>query len=387
MTLEDAVEHARVHNPALTGAYERWKAAENVEGEIGWVPDPVLALGYKRGGWMPDESMRMLMVDQRIPFPTKTSGRKSKAELMASAEQARYGSQARKTVKAVKVAYIDLLLVDATIDIYEEDLEDALAVMESAKQRYETGAAPYHDLSSSRVDALLTENDLKTLRDGDRVKAAAALKAVLGMAEHEALGEMSVPEVPIMDVKLESLEVFDVSLSPELDEQRYMMESVGEDLSLARQRYIPDLKLRYWTERKESGMGEISTDGFMVFFNVPLWFWNTEAAKDVRSHRHVAAESMLRAQSDVVARDLETAVAAFASTRNRLDLVENRIIPEAEVSYVSAVTAYENGTIELVSLAGAKDVLRNAKLSRVRLWAKAAKELAEIERLTGLSFY
>jgi outer membrane protein TolC len=134
-------------------------------------------------------------------------------------------------------------------------------------------------------------------------------------------------------------------------------------------------------------MGEISTDGFMVFFNVPLWFWNTEAAKDVRSHRHVAAESMLRAQSDVVARDIETAVAAFASTRNRLDLVENRIIPEAEVSYVSAVTAYENGTIELVSLAGAKDVLRNAKLSRVRLWAKAAKELAEIERLTGLSFY
>ena len=387
MTLGEAIEYARLHNPAISVAHERYMAAESVEGEIGWLPDPVLALGYKDGGWMADETMQMLMVDQSIPFPTKVSGRKSKAGLMAMAERARYETQMRKTIKNVKAAYIDLLLVDATIGIYEDDLQDALAVMESAREKYETGIAPYHDLSRSRVDALLTENDLETLREDDRVEAAAELRAALGMAEDGALGELSIPEVPIMDVRMESLNVYDASGSPELDEYRREAEAMAEDLSLARQRYIPDFKLRFWTERKESDMGEISTRGFMVFFNVPLWFWNAEAGKDVRAHRYGAAESMLETQKNRVARDLEAAVAAFRATRDRLAVIENAIIPEAELSYASATTAYETDGMDLAGLTVAKEVLRDAKLARVRLWARASKELAEIERLTGLTFY
>jgi|GEM_PF-2385273 len=387
MTLGEAVQRATVHNPALAVAHEKHMAAERAGSEIGWVADPVLALGYKSGGWMANESMRTLMIDQPIPFPTKTSGRKSKAGLVAMAEQARYRSQVRMTVKAVKAAYIELLLVNATIDIYEEDLEDALAVMESARQKYETGAATYHDLAGSRVNALLAENDLQTLREDDRVKAAAALRAVLGMSGRETLGDLTLPEVPVMQVRLESLEVYEASLSPEVDEYRYRLEAIGEDMSLARQRYIPDLRLRYWTERKDSDMGEISTNGFMVFFNVPVWFWNTEASKDAAGHRYGAAESMLQAEVDRVTRDLESAVAAFAATRGRLVLVEDEIIPEAEASYQSAMTAYENGGIDLASLVAARDVLRDARLSRARLWAKAARGLAEIERLTGLAFY
>jgi outer membrane protein TolC len=293
----------------------------------------------------------------------------------------------RKTVMRVKAAYIDLVLADATIAIYEEDLQDALAVVESARQKYETGIAPYHDLSRSRVDALLTENDLETLRQDDRVSAAAELRAVLGMAEGGLLGDIGMPEVAIMDVRVESLRVYEASGSPELDEYRHEVDAMAEDLSLARQRYIPDFKLRFWTERKESGMGEISTSGFMVFFNVPLWFWNTEAAKDVRTHRYGAAESMLESQKNRVTRDLEAAVAAFAATRDRLEVIETSIVPEAELSYASAMTAYENGSMDLAGLTVAKDVLRSARLARARLWARAAKDLAEIERLTGLTFY
>lgn len=387
MTLGEAVKHALAHNPEVAGAHEKYMAAARAESEIGWVPDPVLALGYKSGGYMANESMRTLMIDQPIPFPTKTSGRKSRAGLMAMAEQAGYRSQVRKTVKAVKAAYIDLLLVDATIDIYEEDLDDALAVLESARRKYETGAAPYHDLAGSRVNALLAENDLETLREDDRVEAYAALRAVLGMSAREAPGDLVMPEIPVMEVRVESLDVYDTRRSPEVSEYRYKLEALDEDVSLARQRYIPDLRLRYWTERKESDMGEIYTNGFMVFLNLPVWFWNTEAARDAAGHRYGAAESRLRAGVDRVTRDLEAALAAFAATRGRLGLVEEEIIPEAEASYVSAMTAYENGGMDLAGLVAARDVLRNARLSRVRLWAKAAKELAEIERLTGLTFY
>lgn len=387
MTLEEAVTRALERNPAVISALENYRAAEHVQSEIGWLPDPVLMLGYKDGGWMQNETMQVFMVDQPIPFPTKTSGSKSRAEIMGRAECARYENRRRETEKAVKIAYIDILLIDEMMNILEEDLHDAVSVRESARLKYETGTAPYHDMVRTRIDALLTENDLATLREDDRVEAVATLRALLDMEDGEELGELGLPEVPVMEVRVESLLAFDVNRSPELDEFRFMADASDEELNIARQRYIPDLKLRFWAESKKADAGEISTRGVALFFNVPLWFWNTEAAKDVRTHRMNSAISMLESQRNRLETEIEKTVAAFAATRERLDLIENDIVPEAEMAYASGMTAYENGSMDLAGLVSAREVLRDARLSRVRMWAKAARELAEIERLTGLKFY
>jgi cobalt-zinc-cadmium efflux system outer membrane protein len=387
MTLGDAVDRAIERNPAVRASYQAYESALSKEREIPWLQDPVITLGYQEGGWMPDESMKMLMLDQPIPFPTKTSGSKSRARLLGRVEEARYMSAKRKTVKNVKSAYINLLLVQETISIYEENLDDALMEKESARQQYETGAAPYHDMVRTRVDALLAENDLETLRSEDLVEATANLRAVLDMEDDEEIGEIELPAVPIMSVSVESLETFMPSRSPELDEFRLKAAAAGEELSIARQRYIPDLRLRLFTDRMESDVGEADRKGIMVLFNLPLWFWNTEAAKDAKTHSLGAAESVVRSEENRIGAELEAGVAAFRAARERLSLLEDDIIPEAELSYTSAVTAYESGSMDLAGLMSSRQVLRDARLSRIRLWARAAVELAEIERLTGLVFY
>jgi outer membrane protein TolC len=224
-------------------------------------------------------------------------------------------------------------------------------------------------------------------KEDDLVEAGAELKRLINMDQAESLGDVGRPDIDFSGVMIEELRMSGIDDAPEVVmlDRRYA--AAQHDLSLARMDWIPDLKLRLFMEEMDMAMGRHKTRGAMVAVNVPVWAWRNRAKIDGKQSMLRQADFDLEAAADMVEQSLEKTLASFESTRKSYDLFENSVIPEAELAYTSAVSAYETGKVDILSLLSSQRALREARLAHLKLWAKLVKDLAEIERITGRRFY
>ena len=60
-----------------------------------------------------------------------------------------------------------------------------------------------------------------------------------------------------------------------------------------------------------------------------------------------------------------------------------RLLPQAELTFKSALAGYETGKVDFATLLDAQRQIRNAKLALLRAQASQQQRLADIERLLG----
>ena len=71
-----------------------------------------------------------------------------------------------------------------------------------------------------------------------------------------------------------------------------------------------------------------------------------------------------------------------AARRTEL-LATTSLLPQAELSFNSALAAYENGKVDFATLLEAQQQIRKARLNQIKAQAEAQVRLAEIEKLLG----
>ena len=59
------------------------------------------------------------------------------------------------------------------------------------------------------------------------------------------------------------------------------------------------------------------------------------------------------------------------------------MLPQSELSFRSALAAYESGKVDFATLLDAQRQIRKARLDQLRAQAEAQMRLAEIERIVG----
>jgi cobalt-zinc-cadmium efflux system outer membrane protein len=387
LTLDQAIETALIENPRLKSAHKAWEASQSERTRVSALPDPVVEMGYGSSGRSFDGTMEMIGISQMIPFPTKIIGQRSKATLAGMAAEVAYLAGEKEVVKEVKDTYVDLYLLRQTIAIYEQDLADALLVEEVARLRYEVGRATQHDLIKAQLEAHLMRNQIQVLRQDDLVSVSYRLKTLLNLDRKENMDELSKPAIPIHEIDINQIRSVGTVMSPQVKFRTYLAEVARQDLSLAKMTWIPDLKFRVFREEMDMVMGRNKVRGVMFSFNVPLWAWGNQSDVEKRGYILEQAVYQLEAAQDAANLGLEQALASFYSGRESLDLYAGTLIPEAELAYASARSAYETGEVDILTLISAQRTLRDARLSHLRLWAELAKDLAEIERITGRRFY
>jgi cobalt-zinc-cadmium efflux system outer membrane protein len=387
LTLEAAIDMAVKDNPTLAGAMRQWEAAKLEKTLVSSLPDPMLELGFGSSGSDFEGTMQMIGVSQKIPFPAKILKARSRADRLSLAAEAAYESRMRQIVKQVKSAYMDLVLLEETVRIYEANLTDAELLEEAIRRRYEVGRASQHDLVKMQIEVLLLEDQMRVLRENDLVNAGAALRQLLGLDQTDALGDPEGPDIDVAGIRTDEIRRYPVDQSPELAMHGYRLDAARQDLGLARMDWIPDLNLRLFREEMDMVMGRNKRRGIALGINVPIWAWRTTAKTGAKRTMLAKADSDLEAATDGLGASLEQAIASFESARKSFDLFEHSVIPEAELALASAMTAYETGKIDVLSLLSAQRSLRDLRLSRLRLWTRLAKDLAEIERITGRRLY
>jgi cobalt-zinc-cadmium efflux system outer membrane protein len=387
MTLDQAIESALRDNPGLEASLYDWKAAQTEKPQVTSLPDPTLEFTFGSSGPEYEGDLRTIAVGQALPFPTKILESRSRAESMEFAAGARYEATKRRVVADVKRAYVDLAVTNDKIKILKDDLDDARFMLEAVRQRYELGRTGQHDLVKSQIEVLMVENRLDVVVTDSRAASVERLRALLGLDRTVDLGAVERPFVDFALVDTAAIRAAGVESAPELESIGYMAEAARKDVSLARMQWIPDLKLRFFADQRDMAMGRNKARGIMLSANLPVWEWRTRAAVAEKTASLARKRSELEGARDRLEARLETSLATFAARSASYALFEDGVVPEAELAYLSARTAYETGETDILSLIAARRALRDAKLMQLDLWAGMANELAEIEAITGLEFY
>jgi len=375
LNLDEAVEMAVANNPDLRSALEGWHAAQCDISRVTSLPDPRLEVTIGQSGSDYEGSMTMVAVAQKIPFPLKILESRTRASLSGRASYATYESLKRRIIREVKQTYIELAVLEKTIEVYEQDPAEARLLRDVMAEKCRVGVASEHDLLKAQLEVLAIEDD--------RTVALLKFKRLLNVPPEARLGELEPVEVDLDRIEPDSIRVLDVSNTSQVQTFKLRREIARSSLRLAHLEWVPDLGLKVFRGDMDMAMGRNRKRGLMVSLNLPVWTWRNRSLISRQRLRFGQAEADLEAKRDEIELKLRQAVASFESTRKGCELFNSAIIPESVLASRAAKEAYETGKVDIVTLIAAQRALRQVQLSATRLWGRAAKRLAEIEEITG----
>ena len=121
----------------------------------------------------------------------------------------------------------------------------------------------------------------------------------------------------------------------------------------------------------------------MVEINIPLQQSSRRAMERESESMLSAARARKDASANQVLSELAENLSGIEAARRAEMLATTSQLPQAEITFNSALAAYENGKVDFATLLEAQQQIRKARLSQIKAQAEAQVRLAEIEKLLG----
>ncbi len=375
-TIGDYVRYAFRHNPGLTAAFRRWKAAIERIPQARSLDDPTLT--YESSLNRKDVSHRFA-VSQMIPAIGKLGLRERKA--LAEAEAAFHDFEAARLMLfgEIMTALHEYDFLRRATRVTEENIK-LLADLEGVVQAmYKTGSAGFADVVKVQVEVDRLKNERATLGD-ERSARSAKLASLLHLPVDGPL------PWPVMTPSAQNLvaeeELMGIlrELNPELKSLDARIERERAAVRLARRGRYPNFMVGAGLmvmPGMEGGSDETEAR-LMVGITVPFR-QNTYSAA-IRE-----AEAMLEAA--VAERDntenrlkaeLRRAIVKTKDAERRLRLFGESLIPKAKQAYAVARQEFSGGKADFMTLIDAQRTLLEFQLMYERAVADREIALAEI---------
>ena len=121
----------------------------------------------------------------------------------------------------------------------------------------------------------------------------------------------------------------------------------------------------------------------MVEFNIPLQQSSRRAMERESESMLAAARSRKEATANDLLGELAENLSAIEAARQQEQLGATTLLPQAEMTFSSALASYESGKVDFAMLLEAQQQIRKANLSQIKAQAEAQVRVAEIEKLLG----
>jgi outer membrane protein TolC len=151
-------------------------------------------------------------------------------------------------------------------------------------------------------------------------------------------------------------------------------------------RKFPDFMLGWDYMRMPTEMKQKDRYAAMVNITIPFSPWTIgrrnyeieESLAEIRAAR--AGREMMRVAA---LKEVGESQAKLVSARRSLELYKEAILLQAELTFRSALAAYQTGRVEFVSLLEAQRSLREARMGYFKAQANVLQSLADLERAVG----
>ena len=389
--LPGLLAHARAQNPELAAMRHEASAAHARVQPAGALPDPVLRVELENVNNYGNGSSFSLLpskvgdtkytVMQAIPLAGKRGLRRDVAAADAQQAEARTRANWAELTARLKAAYAQHYLASRNRRLTVEVLDLMARLEQLAQARYASGLAAQQDAIRAQLEQTAMRAELIAL-DSEQRQARARLNALLAresaapLAEPEALRNLPAPEAVEAEALGRRVEASNPALAAEL--ARLRGAEGNRDLTAANR--TPDLLVGVVPTQMGS---RITTWGLMFEVAIPL-------QRDARRAQELEAESMLNAQrarlqalQAQLAGELGENLAALDAARRSEALVAQQLLPQSELSFRSALAAYEAGKVDFATLLDAQRQIRKARQDQLKAQVEAQLRLADIERILG----
>ncbi len=390
LTLADAIAEAIEKNPEIAAIRARLRSMAAKAKQATYLEDPEIvlqAMGVPLNSPVDlgRSDTNTIGIRQKFPFFGKL-GLKEKVALQEAkmvGEQLR--GKEREIIAKVKTTYADLFMAQKAIGIVREQLELIDLAVRVTDARYRVGQVTQQDIFKALLEQTGLMNQLVAAEQEKKVSEV-KLNALLNRSPQVAASapeELRLPEPTLVPAELEQAALANRS---ELREAERGIERAERMYDLAdKNRKFPDFMLGWDYARMPTDMTKNRYQA-MINITVPFSPWtigrrNQEVEEALAEIS--AARATREATRNMTLSEIGQALAKVRAGQKSLELYREGLLPQAELSFRAAMSAYQAGRVEFVSLLEAQRALRDARMGYYRAQTAIMQNLADLERAVG----
>lgn len=387
LSLERLLEEARLSSPQLLAARASWEAATKRPAQEGSLPDPRVSIrnfGVGRpvsGLNVSNFAFVSIGASQEIPYPGKLELRRNVATEEARAEAERYRQLELDVLAQIKLRYYDYAYLEQALETVAEDRDLLQQFLKIAEARYAVGKGIQQDILQAQIQltVLLEREEIFRQKRGS---AVAAINALLNRSPDDPLGSPAELEPSAFPDELNELYKQAQQSSPLLRSTEHEVSRNAAALDLSRKEYRPDFKAGFEWQRT----GSLFPDYYVASFEakIPLYFWRKQRlGVEEAASKLVAARHEYRARAQDVLFRIKDHYLMARSAERLASLYKTAMVPQATLALESAISSYEVGTVDFLTLINAATLALDYELQYYQQISAYQQALAQMEPIVG----
>ena len=380
LTVSQLVEIAIEANPQVRSARYRYDAAAHSIKQTVAPNDPVFTYTNSDSVKSPvgRAALREFNVSESFQFPGKALHQRDQAVRSAEIAHLMLVATIRDVRAATETAYFQLVLDSSLAAVNDENVRNLDTVVRVAETAYSGSKVAQTDVISSEFD-LAAARQLQRQYLIAQANDETTLNLLLNRPVGSPLSVDRTLRVEALNARLDALIDRAYAMRQEILEAALAERNMNSALYLAKMEYLPDFTLAvqyddYLVPSFAPKPNQKRDWSAVVGFNMPIFFWLKQDEDVARAKANLQAArsdlSLIRIQTAAaVAILFRTAQFAYESTI----LYRDSLIPLAQQNFRVALTAYQSGKIDFVTLSL---VLQREYVARVSYLQAANQFLA-----------
>jgi outer membrane protein TolC len=318
---------------------------------------------------------------QDIPWFGKRDLKKSIAEQDAQAGQGKALGTWSELAARIKTSQAQRIYLRGSEELTQEILDLMARLEQVAQSRYAGGLTAQQDVIRAQVEQTNMRNELVMLESESRQTDARLNNLLARSASASLAAPESLRPLPTQ-AELDSavLEQRVRNHNPQLFVEQARIQSAEKSRDLTYRNRYPDFTLGISPTQTQTSVKEW---GVMLEVNIPLQQSSRRAMEREADAMVSAARSRKEAAANQVLAELAQNLAAIEAARRTEALAMSSLLPQAQLTFSSALASYENGKLDFATLLDAQRQIRQARQSQIKAQLEAQMRLAEIEKLLG----
>ncbi len=388
--LNGLLDYAREHNPELAATRYEAEAAQQRTETAAALPDPVLRTelmditnqGATGPRLLPSQvgGTRYLLM-QSVPWFGKRDLQRGIADAQVAQANGHVAASWSELAARIKQTYAMHYYATASEQLAQQTLTLLDNLEQIAQTRYANGLGQQQDVIRVQVEKTMLRSELIALQSEGH-HAHARLNALLSRPVNTPLAEPAQLRAMPPAAKLDEAALLERlrARNPQLQIADAGIQSAEKSRKLAYANRYPGFTLG--VAPTQSGTAVKSWD-LMLELNIPLQQASRRSQEREMEAMLSASNARKQALLDQTQSDLAENLSALETARQTESLVATRLLPQAELTYQSALAGYETGKVDFTMLVEAQRQILKVRQQQLQARTDMQLRLADIEKLLG----
>ncbi|MFH0934339.1 MAG: TolC family protein, partial [Pseudomonadota bacterium] len=318
---------------------------------------------------------------QNFPWYGTRDLRREVADAQAAQASGQVAASWSDLAGRIKQTYAMRYYTVASARLTQQTLDLLDGLEQIAQTRYANGLGQQQDVIRVQVEKTMLKSELIALQNESH-HTHARLNALLSRPVNASLAEPAQQRALPSPAKLDeaALQQRLLAQNPQLRIAEANIQSSEKSRELAHANRYPGFTLGVAPTQSGSA---VQSWNLMVELNIPLQ-QSSRRAQERESEALLSASTARRqAVLDRMQSELSENLSALESARATDTLIATRLLPQAELTYRSALAGYETGKVDFAMLIEAQKQILKARQQQLQIQTDMQLRLADIERTLG----